>query len=176
MAGNSVDSLLVQLISTWSGWETSDWYVETLAPAIVQNHPDLALLPAEQKVVDALRAALDPEQFERLPSMLRECMSSLRADRELRDQLARDRPRAERERRAQEYQERQAADLEARKARDLRAREAAALERRDAERSRLLAQENDALEHFNVPYWEPQNLAGRKVAERDIRNRPHWRL
>jgi len=111
VGSDTVEALLIQLISCWSGWETNSHYVDKLVPAIVRNDQDLNLMPSEQRTVDQLRRSLSPEQWNSLPSMVSECMDGRRTEQQRLDQEARDRPRLERERKAAE-RERAAAERE----------------------------------------------------------------
>lgn len=173
MRSDEIEALLIQLISFWSGWETSSYYVDQLAPAIVRGDPNLKLIPDEQSAVDLLRRAVTPEQWCDLPSMLSECMDRQRAERIRRDQEARDRPRLERERKAREASERQAAEREHRAAElaeQQRVERAAADRRRRAGAVRdrmkvLLELEFLAVDHAHLEDPDSELLSARELDE-----------
>ena len=150
MRSDAIEALLIQLISSWSGWETSSYYVDQLAPAIVRGDPDLKLMPGEQNTVDQLRRSVTPDQWNDLPSMLSECMDQLRAERHRQDREARDRPRLERERKSREEMDRQAAERERRA---VEQREKDQVEREDADRRRRAAAVRDRMKtHLQLDF------------------------
>jgi DNA helicase-4 len=92
--------LLDALITCWSGWEHSGYYINQLAPSIVRQETSLRLFPAELRAVLQLQQNLTVTQWNNLPELLQDRMNQLQAEKDKREQEARDRPQRLRDQKA----------------------------------------------------------------------------
>ncbi len=107
MAHGDLEALLDQLIHRWSGWETSrsrDFYLETLAPAIVRGDGNLAA--DEQELVDGIRRLLNDKQWSDFPSLLGDRQIWLAGEKLRLEEQARQRAKREEQERARQEEER----------------------------------------------------------------------
>lgn len=119
--------LIDDLIRCWGSWENEDYLLNTFAPRIVRDSSAVHLLADERAIVTRLKQMLSPEEWSRLPELLR-----LRRADQL-DALESDRPRMA------EALERQRAKEEQRQAQLKRASD----ERRAREEQRLAQARRD---------------------------------
>ena len=64
--------LIDQLIACWSDWAThGDYYLEVLAPSIVDSDDPPNATPKEKKIIRMLRSRMSPDDRQRLPRIIR---------------------------------------------------------------------------------------------------------
>lgn len=171
MSGGEVERLVRRLLELWSWSESSSYYLEELAPAIVRDDPSLRLMDAERSTIEELRHAASPDQWSRLPDLLATAMERIRQERAEREAAARARPRLERERREREAEERRAAAEAARRAEvQRRATEEAAVRERQLRAEGLREGLLQALEsdYLGVDDWHRQHPDADLVAPEDV--------
>ena len=70
---DAVRRALDSLVNCWSNWELSErFYLDTLLPDIVDRGVDALSLEGERRAVAVLRSALPPEEWQRLPALVRD--------------------------------------------------------------------------------------------------------
>jgi len=70
---NKAIELIDKLVDGWSDWDSRrDYYLEVLAPAIVNSSSVAKLNEDEQKIVDELRDLLSTNEWYRLPALIRD--------------------------------------------------------------------------------------------------------
>lgn len=171
MSGGEIERLLRRLLELWSGWESSGYYVEELAPAIVRGDATMRLLDAERSAVEELRRLLPADEWSQLPDLLAACMCRVRDERAAREAEARDRPRLERERKEREAADRRAAEEAARRAEaDRRRAEKDAVKERQRRSDSLRSELRGFLESdfLGVDRWYLQHPDRKLIAHDEL--------
>jgi DNA helicase-4 len=139
MTAADANSLIDELIQSWSQWETNrEFYIDTLAPAIARGDWSIAnLTDKEKSLVGELKGLLSDAEWHDFPSLLDRREAFLREDKLRREAEARLRPILEREEKerfkaAQDLLERQTAEELKRREEQRKSKEAEIRRRRQA--------------------------------------------
>ncbi len=170
MSDPDVVRFLDKLIELWSQWDANeDYYLGELAPKIVRSTDFEWLDKEERRVVTALRDLLPPDEWNRLPELLRRRRTEQRE--EERDSAAR-RERLRREQREREAARQREREEQEREAASRRAAE----EARSARRQRIAGRfeellSSDFLNADHVIQHDPDSVLLDDAQRRDIRTR-----
>lgn len=135
-----------KLIAIWSEWESKeDYYLNTLAPAIVRGETELDLIGKEVTCINRLRSMLSPQEWSELPQLVAKrrmgILQEIESDRqrsEKREQLRRKEAARRREmEKARQEQERREVETKRKQQEELCRRERELEEKRQALRTQL---------------------------------------